>query len=198
MLAAVVAMVALAGGVGGGDITDRPLDWALAGVAAGGRALVVQPGIYGGCDRGTPQVAVRERRSSIDVSVTVTSVRGPEVVCPAIARYAPAQRVRLARPVAGRPVGGDLEAHAPGFVLDARLPASARTRVPRVVGLAFGDARQVLCAWRLRAARNGPRPRGRVVAQRPRPGTAYRVPSGAAPKDCGALADRPVVRLTVR
>jgi len=196
MLAAVVAMAALTGGP---VPTDRPLDWALAGVAAGGRALVVQPGVYGGCDRGTPHVAVRERRSHILVSVTVKSVRGPEVVCPAIARYAPAQRVRLARPVAGRPVSGDLEADTPGFVLESRLPGSARPRVPRVIGLALGDARQVLCAWRIRTAPTGPtRPRGRVVGQRPRPGAAYRVPAGAAPKRCDALPDRPVARLTVR
>jgi hypothetical protein len=193
MLAAVVAMAALAGGP---VPTDRPLDWALAGVGAGGRALVVQPGVYGGCDQGTPRVSVRETRSHIVVTVTVKSVQGPEVVCPAIARYAPAQRVRVARPVAGRPVGGDLEADTPGFVLDARTPGRARPRVPRVVGLASGDARQVLCAWRIRTAPY--RASGRVVGQRPRPGAAYRVPTGAAPKDCDALPDRPVARLTVR
>jgi hypothetical protein len=196
MLAAVVAMAALAGGVGGGDISDRPLDWALAGVGAGGRTLVVQPGVYGGCDRGTPRVSVRERRSRIVVTVTVRSVQGPEVVCPAIARYAPARSVRLARPVSGRPIGGDLQADAPGFVLDSSVPRSAGPRVPRVVGLASSDARQVLCAWRIRTApyRGG----GRVVGQHPRPGAAYRVPTAAAPKDCDGLPDRPVARLTIR
>jgi hypothetical protein len=196
MLAAVVAMAALAGGAGGDGISDRPLDWALAGVGPGGRAVVVQPGVYGGCDQGTPRVSVRETRSHITVSVTVKSVQGPEVVCPAIARYAPAQRVRLARPGAGRPVGGDLQPDTPGFVLDARTPGRARPRVPRVVGLGSGDARQVLCAWRIRTAPY--RDSGRVVGQRPRPGASYRVPTGAAPKDCDALPDRPVARLTVR
>jgi hypothetical protein len=198
MLAAVVAMAALAGGVGGGDISDRPLDWALAGVGAGGRTLVVQPGVYGGCDRGTPRVSVRERRSRIVVTVTVRSVQGPEVVCPAIARYAPARSVRLARPVSGRPISGDLQADAPGFVLESRTPTSARPRVPRVVGLASSDARLVLCAWRIRAVTVGPTHRGRVVGQRPRPGAAYRVPAGAAPKDCDRLPDGPVARLTIR
>ena len=194
---AMVAMAALAGGVGGGDLVDRPLDWALAGVGAGGRALVVQPGVYGGCDQGVPQVSVRERASELVVTVTVKTVQGPEVVCPAIAKYAPAQTVRLSRPVAGRPVSGDLQAQAPGFVLDARTPAgSSRLRVPRVVGLASADARQELCSWRIRTApyRSG----GRVVTQRPRPGAAYRVPAGAAPKTCDDLPDRPVARLSVR
>jgi hypothetical protein len=193
MLAAVVAMAALAGGP---VPTDRPLDWALAGVGPGGRALVVQPGVYGGCDQGTPRVSVRETRSQILVTVTVTSVQGPVVVCPAIARYARARTVRLARPVSGRPISGDLQADAPGFVLDARVPGSAGPRVPRVVGLASNDARQVLCAWRIRTAPY--RAGGRVVGQHPRPGAAYRVPTAAAPKDCGGLPNRPVARLTIR
>jgi hypothetical protein len=193
MLSVVVAMAALAGGP---VPTDRPLDWALAGVGAGGRALVVQPGVYGGCDQGTPRVSVRERASGIVITVTVKSVQGPEVICPAIAKYAPAQRVRLARPVAGRPVSGDLQAEQPGFVLDSRTPGHTATRVPRVVGLASSDARQVLCAWRIRTApyRGG----GRVVGQRPRPGADYRVPRGAAPEDCDGLPNRPVARLTIR
>jgi hypothetical protein len=128
--------------------------------------------------------------------VTVRSVQGPEVICPAIAKYAPAQRVRLVRPVAGRPVSGDLQADAPGFLLDSRTPGRTATRVPRVVGLASIDARQVLCSWRIRTKpyRGG----GRVVGQRPRPGASYRVPAGAAPKDCDGLPDRPVARLTIR
>jgi hypothetical protein len=71
--------------------------------------------------------------------------------------------------------------------------------MPRVVGLASGDARQALCAWRIRTARTGPtQPRGRVVGQRPRPGAAYRVPAGATPEHCDALPDRPVAHLTIR
>jgi hypothetical protein len=193
MLAAVAVMAAVAGGP---VPADRPLDWALAGVSASGRTLVVQPGIYGGCDWGTPRVSVRERRAHIVVTVTVKSVQGPEVMCPAIAKYAHAQSVRLARPVDGRPISGDLQADTPGFVLDSRTPADARPRVPRVIGLASGDARQVLCSWRIRTMpyRGG----GQVVAQRPRPGSAYRVPNAAAPKDCDRLPDRPRASLTIR
>jgi hypothetical protein len=193
MRPAVLAMAALAGGP---VPTDRPLDWAVAGVAAGGRALVIQPGIYGGCDQGTPRVSVRESASDIVVTVTVKSVQGPEVACPAIARYAPAQRVRLGRPVAGRPVSGDLQADVPGFVLSSRTPQNTRPRVPRVVGLASSDARDALCAWGIRTApyRGG----GRVVAQTPRPGTTYRAPTGTDILGCDDLPARPSVRLSIR
>jgi hypothetical protein len=193
MLAAIAAMTVLAGGP---TPVNRPLDWALAGVGARGRALIVQPGVYGGCDRGTPEVAVRETASDITVTVTVRSVQGPEVVCPAIAKYARPQTVRLAHPVAGRPVSGHLQAHAPGFLLQSRTPTSGAPRVPRVVGLASSDARQVLCSASIRTApyRGG----GRVVAQRPRAGATYRVPTGTRATTCDGLPSRPVAHLTIR
>jgi len=193
MLPAVLAMAALAGGP---VPVDRPLDWALAGVGSGGRTLVVQPGVYGGCDQGTPRVSVRERPSGIVVRVTVKTVQGPEVVCPAIARYAPAHSVRLAQPVGGRPVSGDLRADTPGFVLVSRRPGATAPRVPRVIGLASADARQVLCSWRIATAPY--RGSGEVVGQHPRPGAAYRSPAGPAPQRCDRLPDRPRVRLTIR
>jgi hypothetical protein len=193
MLTALAAMTVLAGGTG---VVDRPLDWALAGVGAGGRALVVQPGVFGGCDQGTPRVSVHETASDVVVTVTVRTTQGPDVVCPAIAKYAPAQTVRLSRPVAGRPVSGDLQSDRPGFLLDSHTPTSPRARVPRVVGLASADARQVLCSALIRTApyRGG----GRVVAQRPRAGASYRVPTGAAPRTCDDLPARPSARLTLR
>lgn len=193
---ALVAMAALGTGTGGPVAADRPLDWALVGVGPGARSLVVQPGIYGGCDQGGPNASLRETASEIVLTVTVKSVQGPEVVCPAIARYAPAQTVRLSAPVAGRPVSGDLQSERPGDALTFRAPPTSRPRMPRVVGLSSSDARQVLCSWRIRTApyRSG----GRVVAQRPRAGASFRAPTGAAPKTCDALPDRPLARFTVR
>jgi hypothetical protein len=193
MLGALAAMAVLAGGP---VPVDRPLDWALGGVGGGARSLVVQPGVFGGCDQGSPHVSVRESRSDIVVTVTVKTVQGPDVVCPAIAKYAPAQTVRLAGPVAGRPVSGELQSDRPGFLLEARTPTSGAPRVPRVVGLASSDARQVLCSALIRTApyRGG----GRVVAQRPRPGASYQPPRGSTPRTCDDLPDRPVARLTIR
>jgi hypothetical protein len=196
MLGALAAMAALAGGAGGGQVVDRPLDWALAGVGGGGRWLLVQPGVFGGCDQGSPKVSVRESAADVVVTVSVKTLQGPDVVCPAIAKYVAPQTVRLARPVAGRPVSGQLQSVRPGFLLESRTPTSRTPRVPRVVGLASSDARQVLCSALIRTApyRGG----GRVVAQRPRPGAGYQAPRGAPPRTCDDLPDRPVARLTVR
>jgi hypothetical protein len=79
---------------------------------------------------------------------------------------------------------------------DSTTARSGAPRVPRVVGLGSSDARQVLCSWRIRTApyRGG----GQVVGQRPRPGAAYRVPTGAVPNACTGLPDRPLARLTIR
>ena len=195
MVAALLSALTFGVWGGGPAPLDRPLEWVLAGVGQGGRTLIVQPGIYGGCDQGTPDVAVDADASAIVVTVTVKTVQGPDIACPAIARYAEARRVRLAQPVAGRPVSGDRQARRPGAALDFRAPSAGRPRVPRVVGLAGADARQVLCAWRIRATPAG---RGRVVAQHPRAGAHYTVPRVAAPTSCAKLPAHPSARLTLR
>ena len=196
---ATIAVVAL-GAVHGPALPalqDRPLDWALTGVGAGARTLVIQPGIGGGCDESRPDVAVREGRRTIRIAVTIRSAEGPDVACPAIARYHEPVTVRLDAPVGGRAVGGPRRSDRPGFALDARLPDTGdAVTVPRLAGLRAADARAALCAWRIRA--RGASGAATVTAQRPGPGRRVAIPRDAAPERCGDLPARPAVVLRAR
>jgi hypothetical protein len=172
----------------------RAVDWSLSG--AGARSLIVQPGTTGGCDQGDPKVTVEESARRITVSVTILSVQGPDVVCPAIARLNTPVTVRLDAPVAGRAVVGEGRDDHPGAALEQARPDAPRPRVPRVLGLSAADARAALCNWRLAATPSSGR--GRVVGQSLAAGSSYRVPTGAAPESCAGLPARPGVRLTLR
>lgn len=176
--------------------TPRAVDWSLSGVGPGARSLIVQPGTTGGCDQGDPRVTVREGAARIVVSVSIESVQGPDVVCPAIARLNSPVTVRLSAPVGGRAVSGEDRRDHPGAALEQARPDAQAPRVPRVLGLGARDARAALCNWRIRATPSSGR--GRVVGQTPRAGSSLRVPSAAAPETCGGLPSRPAARLSVR
>lgn len=170
---------------------DRPIAWALAGVSRDGRALLVQPGLWGGCDQGPPRVRATETASEIAIEVVVREPEGVEaMICPAIAGLSPRVRVALRAPVDGRRVTGPLRDGAPG----AALPQTPERRpaVPRVVGLAARDARAALCGMLVRArGATGDRV---VTGQSVRPGTPLPA-GGAAPERCADLPAAPAVRL---
>lgn len=190
-LAAAVACVGDAGATtdpvapvaGAAPTAPKTLSWSLVGVSRDGRALLVRPGSYGGCDTGPPAVAVTATATTVALSVTVQSPTDPAVVCPQIAVLPPIQSVALSAPIAGRRVTGPQRTTSPGAAYRDTLDRSAR--VPRVIGLRAADARSVLCAWGLR-----PRPgagAGTVAAQTPRPGTALTAPTTAPPTSCAAI-----------
>lgn len=171
---------------------DRQIEWALAGVGPGARSIVVQPGFWGGCDKGPPKVRVTEGASEISVEVVVQEPDGIEaMICPMIARSSPPTRVALDAPVDGRRVVGPQRLTRPGAAMESR-PGVER-RVPRVVGLAARDARQALCGWLVR----GTGATGdAVVARQSMPaGTPLPAPSGSTPERCAGLPDAPAVRL---
>lgn len=171
---------------------DRRIGWALAGVDRDERSLVVQPGWWGGCDQGPPEVRVAETATGISIETVVREPDGIEsMICPAIARTSPPVRVELTAPVEGRRVTGPQRSTAPG----AALPPSpvAERRVPRVTGLAAADARRVLCGWLVRA--RGATGERVVRWQGMRPGAVLDPAAVPTPERCGELPARPFVRL---
>ena len=147
--------------------------WTLGEVNANGRRLTL---FYdaGGCARKDGRAIVRESRTTVRIVLRqgydVNAGSESETFCPLVLRGATAY-ARLARPIAGRRVEGS------GRIESRRWGGLVRQRgdglvagVPRVVGLAAGDAVELLGKQRFRA-----RLRGRVVRQRPIPGTVVRL-----------------------
>lgn len=162
----------------------KALGWSLVGVAAGGRALLVRPASYGGCDEGPPVVAVTETPTTIALAVSVRTPADETVICPQIAVLPPTQTIALEAPIAGRAISGPLRTTRPGSAYLDAPPSAAAPRVPRVVGLRASDARSVLCAWGLRARRGAGRTE--VSGQTPRAGVAFTAPV-PPPSRCAAL-----------
>jgi len=130
---------------------------------------------YGGCQRGDARVSLSGTGTRVRIALDVGEVVAidapdPRPVC-TLVLYTSTAKVRLRHPVAGRPIVGD------SAVLGWRV-----RRVPRVIDLAFADARAALLLQDFHVRRAGPR-RGRVVSQAP----------GAGVRDPGAT-----VILTVR
>lgn len=155
LAAAVLALTARA------DLERGPVDWQVlsAGRDVGALRLIYE---YGGCQRGDGRATVRETPSQIHIAVDVSEVVAvdgpdPRPVCPQVLNTA-TLRVRLRRPVGGRPILGD-----------APVLGGEAQRVPRVIDLAFADARAALRVQGFHVRRFGQR-RGRVVFQSPRPG----------------------------
>ncbi|HEU4656768.1 MAG TPA: hypothetical protein VFR97_04560 [Capillimicrobium sp.] len=206
MIAALLAAVFAAGT--GGPVDDRAplagaatswrerqIEWTLAGAGKGARSIVVQPGIWGGCDQGPPKVRVTESETEIAVEAVVLEPEGVEsMICPAIAGLSEPERVRLEAPVGGRRVVGPQRIVRPGAAIP-QVPGAVPA-VPRVVGLAASDARGVLCGWRVRA--RGARGDAVVTAQRPAAGTPLELPATAAPERCAELPAKPAARLLAR
>ena len=148
-----------------GDLACRvervPAKWQVLSVGRDSRTLKL---VYesGGCRRSDGHAAVTESASRIRITVDVGEVVAidtpdRQVICTLELRFA-TLRVRLRRAVAGRPIRGD-------SLIAGGLPG----RVPRVIDLAFGDARSVLRAQGFHVRRFGERS-GRVAFQSPRPG----------------------------
>lgn len=150
-----------------------PAKWQLLSVGRDSRTLKL---VYesGGCRRGDGRATVVATRSRIRISVDegeVVALDTPDrqVVCPAILLYRKLS-VALRRPVAGRRIVGGPRIRDSGLVgrqveEDGRLIPLA----PRVIDLAFEDARAVLHSQDFKVRRFGAR-RGRVTFQSPRPG----------------------------
>lgn len=147
-------------------VEEMTTDWELQGV---GRQPNVLRLVYGsgGCGRDDGWAIVRETRESIHLETrqhTVVAVEGAEPLgCTSDFRFVRIV-VRLDRPVGGRRVEG-------GPRLGEDIWGGGR--VPRVAGLAPGDAVHVLGRQGF-LARTAGDPTGRVVAQRPKPGTRVR------------------------
>jgi hypothetical protein len=150
-----------------------PAKWQLLSVGSDPRTLKL---VYesGGCRRGDGRATVHETKSRIRISVDegeVVALDTPDrqVVCPAILLFRKLSVV-LRRPVAGRRIVGGPRIRGGGMVgryveKNGRLIPLA----PRVIDLAFGDARAVLHSQDFEVRRFGAR-RGRVTFQSPRPG----------------------------
>jgi hypothetical protein len=137
--------------------------WQVLNVGRDSRTLTL---VYesGGCRVGDGHAEVRETKSRIRIAVDegeVVAIDTPDrqVVCTLEIRYR-TLRVRLRRPVAGRRIVGD--SPVAGGLSDGR--------VPRLIDLAFVDAREVLHAKGFEVRRFGQR-HARVTFQSPRPGS---------------------------
>jgi hypothetical protein len=152
-----------------GDVACRiervPAKWQVLSV---GRDLDRLKLVYesGGCRQGDGRATVRETASRIRIAVDegeVVAIDTPDrrVACTRELRYRTLY-VQLRHPVAGRRILGG--PRSTGFF---------GQRVPRVIGLAFQDARAVLHAQGLKVRRFGERS-GPVAFQSPRPGKRAR------------------------
>jgi len=117
----------------------------------------------GGCRLSDGHATVTAGASRIRIRVDVGEVVAidtpdRQVVCTQEIRFE-TLRVQLRRPVAGRPIVGD-----------SVIPGGLSERVPRVIDLAFADARATLRAQGFHVRRYGRRS-GPVTFQSPRPGT---------------------------
>jgi hypothetical protein len=144
----------------------QAVSWSLVQAGPNERSLDVSFG-YGGCES-DPKAEAAESPHGLRITVTVEVPQQRGIVCPAIARIG-RMRVALRAPIRGRPLLGSWRVSSPGF-------GRART-VPRVIGLAAGDARRVVDGWttspKLHAAirvRHGRRGLPRVTSQSPSPG----------------------------
>jgi hypothetical protein len=157
---------------------QRDAPWALLGVSANGRSLVVG---YesGGCliDDGHPVVSESKRGMVVTVRQSAR-VPGAGEACPADLRL-PRVSVSLRAPLNGRRVQGGPRSEA----LYVRTPGV----VPRVIGMDRRDAIAALRAQGFRVKTLGRVRRGEVVRQRPRPGAV--TPAGVS---------LPLVRLRVK
>jgi PASTA domain-containing protein len=152
-----------------GDIACRvervPAKWQVVSVDSDSRTLNL---VYesGGCRLGDGKATVTETRSRIRISVDegkVVAIDTPDrqVVCTLEIRFR-TLTVQLRHPVAGRPIRGD-----------SPIVGPAADRVPRVIDLAFEDARAALRSQGFRARRFAQR-HGRVTFQSPAPGRRVR------------------------
>jgi hypothetical protein len=153
------------------DYTERNASWQLRGVSADGRTITIREPDRGACD----DVRSRARSSSDRIEVTVKLREPRNGAC--ILSLMPGTDVtfRLATPVAGRRITGPKKKLSPPYRVDQN-GRSDRTQtssdplpipsdhVPRVVGLRYGDARDVLCNAGFQA-RPTTRDRGEVTEQ---------------------------------
>jgi hypothetical protein len=149
---------------------ERDAPWVLLGVSADGRSLILG---YesGGCLRDDGRALVSENEDRIVITVRQTDVvPGQGEACP-MDLAMPRTTAQLTRPIAGRTVEG-----GPRFTV--HWPPGP---VPRVIGLDRADAIAALRAQGHRARTVGRVRRGRVVAQRPRPGVVFE-PNVAPPR----------------
>lgn len=152
-----------------------PAKWQLLSVGSDSRTLKL---VYesGGCRRGDGHATVVETRSRIRIAVdegeTVDFDDTPDlpVVCPAVLIYRKLS-VALRRPVAGRRIVGGPRIRDPGGIPGRYVEEDGRRipLAPRVIDLAFEDARATLRSQDFKVRRFGAR-RGRVTFQSPRPG----------------------------
>lgn len=112
--------------------TRQPISWSLVQAGPGERSLEIAI-VYGGCER-NPGTTVTEYTSGVSIVVTTESPPA-DAICPADARVA-IIRAALQAPLRGRRVLGTWTV-SNGALAEVR-------RVPRVVGLAPGDARRVV------------------------------------------------------
>jgi PASTA domain-containing protein len=148
-----------------GDLDCRvervPAKWQVLSVDGNSRTLNL---VYesGGCRLGDGKPTITETRTRIRISVDegkVVAIDTPDrqVVCTLEIRYR-RLTVQLRRPVAGRPIRGD-----------SPIVGPAAERVPRVIDLAFEDARAALRSQGFRVRRFAQR-HGSVTFQSPAPG----------------------------
>jgi hypothetical protein len=148
-----------------GDIACRvervPVKWQVLSVSEDSSTLQL---VYetGGCRLSDGRAAVAAGSSRIRIGVDVgevVAIATPDrqVVCTQEIRYE-TLRVQLRRAVAGRPIRGD-----------SVISSGRAKRVPRVIDLAFADARQALRAQGFHVRRYGERS-GRVMFQSPASG----------------------------
>jgi hypothetical protein len=136
--------------------------WAVAGVGAGQRSVVVQYEL-GGCEA-RPRARVTETPSTVRIAVTVTDTSAPGRACPQIVRLG-RTAVPLRAPLHGRRIVGGR-----GTSVAYRPPSCHGTiQLPSVLGMAIGDARRLLRGQAF--APEVTRGRGQVVVQHPSGGT---------------------------
>jgi hypothetical protein len=148
-----------------GDLDCRvervPAKWQVRSIESDSRTLNL---VYesGGCRLGDGKPTITETRSRIRISVDegkVVAIDTPDrqVVCTLEIRYR-TLRAQLRRPVAGRPIVGD-----------SSIAAGVAPRVPRVIDLAYEDARAALRSQGFHVRRFAQR-HGPVTFQSPGPG----------------------------
>ncbi|WP_210496013.1 hypothetical protein [Patulibacter sp. SYSU D01012] len=188
VVAAVWAACALAAGVfllleGHQGEVHRRASWTLLGVADGGRSLLVRTPDHAACEH--PEIRASELpdgRIFVQSSL-VTPVGTYDCLLALISGTV--VRLRLGRPVDGRPVVGPRR-RPPQPYFDGEPPVGLRRPAartpPEVAGLRFRDARAALCTAGFQADRRGPVD-GMTIAV-------------SAPRDPRPQGSRPVPRCT--
>jgi hypothetical protein len=188
VVAGVVAAGSAAQGEGGAEPLARDAPWRLVGVGRDGSTLRLVHDVSGCWWRSPGVASVSETPDSVEISVRQERPGPPpgeEEACPAIAGIARVS-ARLEAPVDGRALRGGPRIASWCCFFDRTTARPGENpdyvpRVPRVIGLARGDAVSALKVQRFRVRTRPRRTGGQVLAQDPAPGAAIRDWKGQFP-----------------